>query len=150
MNYLYLILNILTISIPLLYSFDDRISYAKKWKYLFPAIFITATFFIAWDVVFTYLGMWSFNERYLITAAELQESLKALAAHAQATTTASGPTSSAASTFALLLRACRQCHSLLYAPSLLPELFFPFEQQASVYVFCSMFSLPSFLCFLVC
>jgi hypothetical protein len=84
-----------------------------------------------------------------VTAAELQASLKALAAQAATTAIASVPTSSAASTFVLLLRACRQCHSLLHAPSLLPELFFPFEQQASVYVFCyTMFFLPSFPCLL--
>jgi len=65
MKYLYLLLNILTISIPFLYSFDARINYAKKWKYLFPAIFLTAAFFITWDIIFTNWKIWSFNDHYL-------------------------------------------------------------------------------------
>jgi len=32
---------------------------------LFPAIFITLTFFISWDVLYTYLSVWGFNPKYL-------------------------------------------------------------------------------------
>ena len=44
-KYLYLILNILTISFPLVRSFEQRIQYAKKWNALFPAIGITGLHF---------------------------------------------------------------------------------------------------------
>ncbi len=65
MKYLYLLINIFTISIPFLYSFDGRINYAKKWKFLFRAIFLTGAFFILWDIIFTAKGIWWFNETYL-------------------------------------------------------------------------------------
>lgn len=66
MSYTYLMLNILSISIPLIKSFDKRISYARKWLYLFPALLVTGTFFLVWDVIFTEIGVWGFNDTYLI------------------------------------------------------------------------------------
>ncbi|MFY0599569.1 MAG: lycopene cyclase domain-containing protein [Cyclobacteriaceae bacterium] len=65
MKMMYLILHAITISFPLLRSFESKIQYAKKWSSLFPAIFITGTFFIIWDVIFTMDGVWGFNEKYL-------------------------------------------------------------------------------------
>jgi lycopene cyclase domain-containing protein len=46
-------------------SFDKRLDFYKQWRFLFPAIFITLTFFIIWDIYFTHLGVWGFNEKYL-------------------------------------------------------------------------------------
>jgi lycopene cyclase domain-containing protein len=65
MNYTYLIINILTISIPFLLSFDKKVHFYKRWRYLFPAIIISAVMFIAWDIVFTEKGVWGFNPRHL-------------------------------------------------------------------------------------
>ncbi|GGF33949.1 lycopene cyclase domain-containing protein [Echinicola rosea] len=64
-RYLYLILNIGTILFPLLWSFERKVSYYKKWAYFFPAMVITATLFLIWDHWFTELGVWGFNDRYL-------------------------------------------------------------------------------------
>ena len=66
MSSLYLLLNVVTLSFPLLKSFDSRIAYAKKWKALAPGLLITATFFIIWDVIFTAYGVWGFNPQYLL------------------------------------------------------------------------------------
>lgn len=61
---LYLLINILTISIPLLLSFDKKVHFYTSWKYLLPAMAISLTLFIIWDVLFTASGIWGFNERY--------------------------------------------------------------------------------------
>jgi lycopene cyclase domain-containing protein len=65
-KYLYLLLNLLTLSYPLIRSFEHRITYAKKWYGLFPAILITGFLFIVWDHWFTIIGVWEFNPRYIL------------------------------------------------------------------------------------
>lgn len=60
-EYTYLWINILTIIFPLIFSFHPRIRFYRKWKYLFPGLIIVATFFIAWDMLFTHWGVWYFN-----------------------------------------------------------------------------------------
>ncbi|WKD86823.1 hypothetical protein KCTC32516_02203 [Polaribacter huanghezhanensis] len=62
--YLYLLLNIGSISFPLLYSFNKKMNFIKQWKTFFSSILIVATFFIIWDVIFTKNGIWGFNEAY--------------------------------------------------------------------------------------
>lgn len=62
---LYLWINILAISVPLIASFDHRIQLYKKWKFVIPAIFISMVPYIIWDVIFTHHGFWGFNPDYL-------------------------------------------------------------------------------------
>jgi len=64
--YLYLFLNILIIVFPLLLSFDKKVRFYKKWKYLLGSILIVGTSFILWDIYATARGHWSFNEKYLV------------------------------------------------------------------------------------
>ena len=59
---LYFYLLLFTLSFPLGASWDRRFEYAQNFKYLFPAIFITGTFFIVWDIIFTKNGVWGFSE----------------------------------------------------------------------------------------
>ena len=59
---------ILAISIagPIALSFDRKVQFYKKWKYLFPAILIPGVLYIVWDIWFTSKGVWGFNENYII------------------------------------------------------------------------------------
>ncbi len=61
----YFYINIATILLPLLLSFDKKVHFYKRWKYLFPAILITGTFFLIWDVWFTKMAVWGFNPLHL-------------------------------------------------------------------------------------
>lgn len=64
-NYLYLFLNIASISIPLIYSFERKMYFIKHWKSVFMAIFLVSIPFVLWDIAFTNNGVWGFNPRYL-------------------------------------------------------------------------------------
>lgn len=50
---------------PLLFSFDKRISYYKKWSGLFLGIGINGILFILWDSWFARNGVWGFNPSYV-------------------------------------------------------------------------------------
>lgn len=65
-HYTYLLIDLLSILFPLLFSFDKRISFYRYWRWLLPGLIITGGFFIAWDVLFTQQGVWSFNDQYII------------------------------------------------------------------------------------
>ena len=65
MQYTYLLVNLFTILIPFLFSFHPKLKFHKTWAAFFPAVFITGLVFVLWDMRFTQLGVWGFNERYL-------------------------------------------------------------------------------------
>lgn len=66
MNYLYLLLDIGSLSIPFVFSFHPKLKFYKKWKALFMAIPLTMLIFIPWDVIFTQHGFWGFNDDYFV------------------------------------------------------------------------------------
>ncbi|MFT3846569.1 MAG: lycopene cyclase domain-containing protein [Lacibacter sp.] len=64
-HYTYFLIHAAAIAGPLLLSFDRKVHFYKKWKYLFPAMIIPALFFLVWDELFTRIGVWGFNENYI-------------------------------------------------------------------------------------
>lgn len=64
-QYLYLLLDLLCILIPLLASFYAKAPFYKKLRDVGIAILIPAILFIVWDEIFTRLEIWGFNPRYI-------------------------------------------------------------------------------------
>jgi lycopene cyclase domain-containing protein len=50
---------------PFFLSFDQKVGYYKKWKYLLPAILSVALVFIIWDEYFTKKEIWGFTPAYI-------------------------------------------------------------------------------------
>lgn len=64
-QYLYLLLDLLTILFPFAFSFYPKANFSKKWKYAWIAIIIPGIIFLIWDELFTQLNIWGFNPEYL-------------------------------------------------------------------------------------
>lgn len=64
-KFLYLFLNLIGWFPPFILSFDKKVAYFKRWKYLIPSMLIVGSVFIFWDVLFTLWGFWGFNSKYL-------------------------------------------------------------------------------------
>ncbi|MBD3246240.1 MAG: lycopene cyclase domain-containing protein [Candidatus Omnitrophica bacterium] len=64
--YTYLLINFFTVLIPLALSFEPRVRYWKKWRYLFPALGTVGAVFIVWDAYFVQRGVWGFTPSYLL------------------------------------------------------------------------------------
>lgn len=64
--YTYLLINLFSIAIPLILSFERRVHFVSKWKYLWPGLLLTSAVFLVWDHAFTVRGIWGFNSSYLI------------------------------------------------------------------------------------
>ncbi|WP_439558934.1 lycopene cyclase domain-containing protein [Dyadobacter sp.] len=65
MNYLYLVVDLASISVPLLASFHPKIGLSKHWDILWPSLLLCAVPFIIWDSFFTRIGVWGFTPKYL-------------------------------------------------------------------------------------
>ena len=63
--YSYLALNIGSVAVPLIASFYPKHSFFKQWHAFFKANLIVALIFILWDIYFTKIGVWGFNDAYL-------------------------------------------------------------------------------------
>jgi len=65
-KFTYLLLMLSSILFPLAFSFDKKVAFHTKWRYLSWAILIPAIFFIAWDAWFTSIHVWSFSYNYTL------------------------------------------------------------------------------------
>lgn len=64
-HYTYFLTLAVAVAGPFFLSFDKKVGFYKKWKYLFFPILIPALLYMAWDVFFVAEGVWSFNPLYI-------------------------------------------------------------------------------------
>ncbi len=64
-NYTYLLIDILAILVPFIFSFHPKIRFHATWKSFFPSVFFTALIFLSGDALYTRWGVWGFNPDYL-------------------------------------------------------------------------------------
>jgi lycopene cyclase domain-containing protein len=64
-HYTYFFILIISLSGPLLLSFDRKVHFYKKWQFVFPAMIPAALIYIVWDSYFTKHGIWNFNSGYI-------------------------------------------------------------------------------------
>ncbi len=64
--YTYLLINLLTVIVCFIFSFDKRIQFNKQFPAFLKASFLVAIPFIIWDIWFTKMGVWWFNTDYTI------------------------------------------------------------------------------------
>lgn len=62
---LYFILLTASVGVPLLLSFDKRLRFYTRWKYVLPSVAAVALIYIVFDILLTGNGVWGFNARYL-------------------------------------------------------------------------------------
>jgi lycopene cyclase domain-containing protein len=65
-HYTYFLILACSLAGPLALSFDKKVAFYKKWKYVFAAMILPALFYIIWDSIFASLHIWFFNEAYVI------------------------------------------------------------------------------------
>ena len=63
-HYTYLAVDFFCIIFPFLFSFIPRFNFIREWRYFMLPCLLTGLFFIVWDILFTYLGVWGFNPSY--------------------------------------------------------------------------------------
>jgi len=65
-HYTYLVLMLASFAGPFFLSFSKHVQYLKKWKFLPIPLIVTLTYFVIWDSIFTKIGIWHFNDKYIL------------------------------------------------------------------------------------
>lgn len=66
-HYLYLVVDLASFIVPFLFSFEKRrLHFIGRWKAILAGLAGMSIFFLWWDIRFTELGVWGFNEYYLL------------------------------------------------------------------------------------
>ena len=65
MKYEYLIFNFLVVLVPIIYSFEKRLFFISKWRFVCPALLISLPPYITWDIIVTGKH-WHFNPKYTL------------------------------------------------------------------------------------
>lgn len=65
-HYYYLFINIATVFFPIILSFDKKVHFYKKWKYILPGLILSGLLYLVWDYLFTIKNVWSFNPNYIL------------------------------------------------------------------------------------
>jgi len=65
MKHMYLWIDISAIIVPFIASFHPRVKFYKVWGVVLPAMLLSGSLFILWDIVFTQAGVWGFNPSYI-------------------------------------------------------------------------------------
>ena len=61
----YLKILILSTFVPVIFSFHPKVKFYIFYKSIFRATLLVSTIYILWDIIFTKLGIWGFNNQYL-------------------------------------------------------------------------------------
>ncbi|NOU39374.1 MAG: lycopene cyclase domain-containing protein [Ferruginibacter sp.] len=65
-NYTYFLILAVSFAGPFFLSFDKKVAFYKKWKFVFAAMILPAIFYIIWDSIFATKGVWYFNAEKVI------------------------------------------------------------------------------------
>jgi lycopene cyclase domain-containing protein len=63
--YRYLIIDVLVLSVPFLFSFHRKIRFYRRIPYVFAAFLSVGIVFLAWDVWAASIGIWGFSDEYI-------------------------------------------------------------------------------------
>ena len=64
-NLSYLLLLLIFLVIPVALSFQKKVRFVFRLKYILPAVIFAGAIFVMWDIRFTQMRIWSFNADYL-------------------------------------------------------------------------------------
>ena len=65
MHFTFIIILLLSLAYPLIRSFESKIEFYYKWKYVFAATIISLAIFIPWVIYFTTESIWEYNSNFI-------------------------------------------------------------------------------------